>query len=210
MQEEAQKQREAKQQNLEQMARWKKENESAMAEKEHQKQLQVNIHISVSLLFLFQPALGKPLLIELIMRCIATTTARSQRSLRKGPFEVHKSCRHSLPQDLSCRMRPVSSLTSLMSRVAVDPVQAFDPKNCVKQMQEEQEMIVKSRLAAEEAERRRLKELDILKAKMKAKEAIGEAMGADREAQMREDEARMIKAQDELQAKVNAGAPALQ
>lgn len=67
-------------------------------------------------------------------------------------------------------------------------------------------MIVKARLAADEAERKRLKELEELKAKMKAKEAIGEAMGADREAQMREDEARMIKAQEELQAKVNAGA----
>lgn len=88
MQEEAQKQRDAKQHNLEQMARWKKENDSAMAEKEHQKQMQVNIHISVSLLFYFNQsttALGKPLLIKLIMRCIATTTTRSQCSLRKGP-----------------------------------------------------------------------------------------------------------------------------
>jgi hypothetical protein len=51
-------------------------------------------------------------------------------------------------------------------------------------MQKDQELIIKSRLAAEEAERKRLKELDILKAKMKAKEAIGEAMGADREAQV--------------------------
>ena len=74
------------------------------------------------------------------------------------------------------------------------------------QMEKDQELLVKARLASDEAERKRVKELENLKAKMKAKEAIGEAMGADRAAQLREDEARMIKAQEALQAKVNEGA----
>jgi hypothetical protein len=151
LQEEAQKHRDIKQQNLDKMAKWKKENEVSMAEKERLRQLQVSITFACKLCYLL----------------------------------------------LCCMVEIMSGLAPPLS------LKDFAPPL---QIEKDQELIVKARLAADEAERKRVKELEELKAKMKAKEAIGEAMGADRAAQMREDEARMIKAQEELQAKVNAGA----
>ena len=70
------------------------------------------------------------------------------------------------------------------------------------QIEAEQAMLAKANQDLDAAAAKRQKEFEDLMEKMKFKGKIGEALGADRDAQIREDEARMIKHQAEFAERV--------
>ena len=70
------------------------------------------------------------------------------------------------------------------------------------QIEAEQAMLAKANQDLDAAAAKRQKEFEELMEKMKFKGKIGEALGADRDAQIREDEARMIKHQAEFAERV--------
>lgn len=136
--------------------------------------------------------------------CRKKMLAEAEAAVRNEQNAAMEKLRHIQLEEARKRREEKQMSLEKMAMWKQDNEKSLEEKERQKhiEMQRDQELIVKARLAVEEQERKRLIAMEILKAKMQAKEAMGEALGADRQAQMRADEERMLRSQRELDEKM--------